>query len=114
MFILSAGVPKEKLILGIPTYGLSFVLNNENKYSIGDKITEQGSPGRISDRSGFLASEEVIELPIVPLKSVHFSFRFANKLKSMVMKDLSRMKVLSSPHVETKISFYLMIHKLCK
>jgi spore germination protein YaaH len=66
MFILSAGVPKEKLILSIPTYGLSFVLNNENKYSIGDKITEQGSPGRISNRAGLLASEEVIESLTVP------------------------------------------------
>lgn len=110
MFILSAGVPKEKLILGIPTYGLSFVLNNENKYSIGDKITEQGSPGRMSDRSGFLATEEVNEVRSVPFTSVHCSSRFANKLKSMVIKDLSPMKVSSLLHVEATISFYTMIH----
>lgn len=59
MFILSTGLPKEKLILSIPTYGLSFVLQNENKYFIGDQIAEQGSPGRITDRTGLLALTEV-------------------------------------------------------
>jgi hypothetical protein len=59
MFILSAGVPKEKLIMSIPTYGLSFVLDDENKYQIGDQISTPGLPGSITHTTGILASYEV-------------------------------------------------------
>jgi len=59
MFILSAGVPKEKLIMSIPTYGLSFVLDDENKYEIGDQISAPGLPGPITHTTGILASYEV-------------------------------------------------------
>lgn len=59
MFILSSGVPKDKLILSVPTYGLSFVLENENKYQIGEKISAQGFPGRQTHTIGMLASYEV-------------------------------------------------------
>ncbi|CAF1311435.1 unnamed protein product [Adineta steineri] len=58
-FILSSDVPKEKLIMGIPTYGLSFLLENENKYSIGDNILASGLPGRITHIPGILASYEI-------------------------------------------------------
>jgi len=59
MFILQTGVPKDKLIMSIPTYGLSFLLEDENKYQIGDKIAEQGFPGRITHTIGVLASYEI-------------------------------------------------------
>ncbi|CAF3871503.1 unnamed protein product, partial [Adineta steineri] len=58
-FILSSDVPKEKLIMGIPTYGLSFLLENENKYSIGDNILASGLPGRMTHIPGILASYEI-------------------------------------------------------
>jgi hypothetical protein len=59
MFILEVGVPKDKLIMSIPTYGLSLVLEDENKYQIGDKISGLGAPGRITNTQGILASYEV-------------------------------------------------------
>ncbi len=59
MFILSSGVPKNKLILSIPTYGLSFLLEDENKYQIGNEILAEGFPGRMTHTIGMLASYEV-------------------------------------------------------
>ena len=59
MFILQVGVPKEKLIMSIPTYGLSVLLENANQYQIGDRITDLGTPGDITNTKGLLASYEV-------------------------------------------------------
>lgn len=53
-------VPKEKIIMSIPTYGLSYILEDGNKYQIGDKISAPGLPGPITNTPGILASYEVI------------------------------------------------------
>jgi hypothetical protein len=45
--------------MSIPTYGLSYLLEDENKYQIGDKISGLGAPGRITNTQGILASYEV-------------------------------------------------------
>jgi hypothetical protein len=45
--------------MSIPTYGLSFLLENENKYAIGDKILAPGISGPITHTTGMLASYEV-------------------------------------------------------
>ena len=52
-------MPKEKLVLGIPTFGLSFIMEDENKYQLGDSILAQGYPGRQTRTVGMLASYEV-------------------------------------------------------
>ena len=57
--MISLGVPKEKLILSIATYGLSFLLENQVKYQIGSKILGQGFPGSFTNRKGILAAYEV-------------------------------------------------------
>jgi hypothetical protein len=112
IFTLSAGVPKEKLILSIPTYGLSFLLENEDKYQIGDKISAQGLPGRVTNTTGILASYEVnhFHLTIFRKKDIFFKFRFANILNPMVTNDFYRMKVLLLLHITRKISLHSMIH----
>ena len=45
--------------MSIPTYGLTFLLENENQYQLGDQILAQGFPGRITHTIGMLASYEV-------------------------------------------------------
>jgi hypothetical protein len=59
LFVLSMGVPREKLIVSIPTYGLSFALEDQKKYRIGDAIVGLGQPGRQTRTSGMLAAYEV-------------------------------------------------------
>jgi hypothetical protein len=52
-------MPKEKLVLSIPTFGLSFILEDAQKYQLGDAILAQGYPGRQTRTVGMLASYEV-------------------------------------------------------
>ncbi|CAF4935194.1 unnamed protein product [Rotaria sp. Silwood1] len=60
--ILSYGISKDKLIMSIPTYGLSFILEDNNKYNINDRLLGQGFPGRITHKKGILAAYEICDL----------------------------------------------------
>ena len=55
---LTLGVPREKLILGIPYYGRSFS-KSKNKNHIGAEASGSGSPGEYTRESGFLSFFEV-------------------------------------------------------
>jgi hypothetical protein len=56
---LAHDVPKSKLILSIPTYGLSFELDNPKRIQLNGSVIAQGAPGRITHTLGMLASYEV-------------------------------------------------------
>lgn len=59
MFLLSSGIPKEKLILSIPTYGLTYTLDNPDQYRIGDLIASKGLPGPDTQTPGIISTFEV-------------------------------------------------------
>lgn len=59
MFLLSAGVPKDKLILSIPTFGLTYTLESPEQYRIGDMIASKGLPGPSTQTPGILSKSEV-------------------------------------------------------
>lgn len=56
------GAPKEKLIIGMPTYGRSFTLADENIHGPNAKATEGGKEGVYTKESGFLAYYEICEM----------------------------------------------------
>ena len=56
---LEKGAPKEKLILGIPTYGKTFTLTDRNQHGIGVPITGAGKPGKLTKDAGTLGFNEV-------------------------------------------------------
>ncbi|CAO1342835.1 unnamed protein product [Diamesa hyperborea] len=58
-FWLSQGAPKEKLIMGIPTYGKSFTLANVNSNRIGAAITGPGIAGPWTREAGTLGYNEI-------------------------------------------------------
>ncbi|CAF3892236.1 unnamed protein product, partial [Rotaria sp. Silwood1] len=58
-FVLSTGLPKEKLIMSIPTYGLAFKLEDENKYQIGDHIAKKDFSDRIIHKVGILSYHKI-------------------------------------------------------
>ncbi|XP_055384185.1 probable chitinase 10 isoform X2 [Condylostylus longicornis] len=56
------GAPKEKLIIGMPTYGRTFTLANTDKYGPNSPATGGGKEGIYTKESGFLAYYEICEI----------------------------------------------------
>lgn len=55
------GTPKEKLIIGMPTYGRSFTLTDPRRYIVNSPSSGGGEAGKYTGESGFLAYYEVCE-----------------------------------------------------
>jgi chitinase len=58
---IKLGAPKEKLLIGMPTYGRSFTLNDPDKFDIGSPAKSGGDPGKYTGESGFLAYYEICD-----------------------------------------------------
>lgn len=55
------GAPKEKLIIGMPTYGRSFTLTNPGQNNVNSPATGGGEAGKYTGEEGFMAYYEVCE-----------------------------------------------------
>jgi chitinase len=55
------GAPKEKLMIGMPTYGRSFTLVDSTKFDIGAPATSGGSSGKYTAEAGFMSYYEVCD-----------------------------------------------------
>ncbi|XP_071870555.1 chitinase 7 [Bombus fervidus] len=53
------GAPKEKLMIGMPTYGRSFTLVDKEKFDIGAPASGGGIAGNFTNEAGFLSSYEI-------------------------------------------------------
>ncbi|XP_005090543.1 chitotriosidase-1 [Aplysia californica] len=56
------GCPREKLVIGIPTYGRSFTLADPNNNGIGAPISGAGKPGQFTGEAGILSYYEICQL----------------------------------------------------
>jgi len=56
---LNSGAPKEKLVMGLATYGRTFRLGKASKSSPGDPAVGPGEHGRFSAESGFFTYYEI-------------------------------------------------------
>ena len=56
------GAPKEKLVIGMPTYGRSFTLTNRNNYIVNSEAKDGGTAGEYTREAGFLSYYEVCEM----------------------------------------------------
>ncbi|KAK3917613.1 putative chitinase 10, partial [Frankliniella fusca] len=56
------GAPKDKLVIGMPTYGRSFTLSNTKQYKVNSPASGGGKAGEYTKEAGFLAYYEVCEM----------------------------------------------------
>jgi chitinase len=56
------GAPKEKLVIGMPTYGRSFTLNDRNNYVVNSEAKDGGTAGEYTREAGFLSYYEACEM----------------------------------------------------
>uniref|UniRef100_A0ABD2WTE2 chitinase n=1 Tax=Trichogramma kaykai TaxID=54128 RepID=A0ABD2WTE2_9HYME len=58
---ISQGTPPEKLVLGVPLYGISFTLKNSRNLHIIGSPAIGGYPGKFTNESGLLGYNEICE-----------------------------------------------------
>ncbi|KAJ8918065.1 hypothetical protein NQ315_011522 [Exocentrus adspersus] len=71
---IAAGLPANKLVLGVPSYGRNYVLKDSEDHDVGDPVLKAGEPGLYTAEEGFLAYYEVMEIlsdPFLGMRSVH-------------------------------------------
>ena len=56
------GTPKNKLVIGMPTYGRSFTLSDRNKYVVNSPAKDGGKAGEYTREAGFLSYYEVCQM----------------------------------------------------
>jgi chitinase len=56
------GAPKEKLVIGMPTYGRSFTLSDPDQYIVNSAAKDGGTAGEYTKEGGFLAYYEICEM----------------------------------------------------
>ena len=63
------GAPREKLIIGMPTYGRSFTLSNEKRFGVNSPSTGGGKEGVYTKEAGSIAYFEVCTLVVTVFTS---------------------------------------------
>lgn len=53
-YLIKKGLVLNKLIVGIPTYGLTFTLKDEEKHGVGDLVIGAGEGGMITQHKGIV------------------------------------------------------------
>ncbi|KAK3593300.1 hypothetical protein CHS0354_031359 [Potamilus streckersoni] len=84
---VSQGLPKDRINIGIPTYGRTFILRNPaHDIMMGAAVKGAGPPGKYTDTAGFLASYEICEL--MELENGRDIWHYEHKVPFFVVGDI--------------------------
>jgi chitinase len=61
-YYMSFGIPADKLVLGLATYGRSFTLQSSSNHGVGAPITGSGRGGSCTGEVGFIAYHEIKQM----------------------------------------------------
>lgn len=78
------GTPKEKLVIGMPTYGRSFTLSDRSKYIVNSPTSGGGTAGEYTREAGFLAYYEICDML---LKGANYIWDNEMKVPYLVQGD---------------------------
>lgn len=67
------GAAKEKLIIGMPTYGRSFTLANPQQYIVNSPATGGGDAGIYTGEEGFMSYYEVSYWQLTELRELRIN-----------------------------------------
>lgn len=72
--LLKSGASSEKIVLGIPTYGRSYTLFNEDATEIGAPADGPGEEGDATREKGYLAYYEVLNRHYAKIEFIHMNY----------------------------------------
>lgn len=106
-YFLSQGVPAEKLILGIPFYGRTFITDNEG--NIGDVTKDNsGFPGPYFRENAFLGYNEICRLQQIHTWDVSFDLRASQAIGKFKEDGVTKVTTFDTPRsVANKVKFMM-------
>ena len=101
---MQLGVPAEKIILGIPFFGRTFITSNDG--NIGDKAKDQGFDGPFVKEGGFLGYNEFCRLRKEHEWSVSYDSKSSQSIGKFRKDGLTHVVTFDSPRsVANKVKF---------
>lgn len=73
---ISSGADRNKLVLGIPTYGRSYTLFNKDTTDIGAPSDGPGEKGEATREKGYLAYYEVYNILYITIKTKYYCYLY--------------------------------------
>jgi len=87
-YILEKGVPANKLIVGLPLYGRTFLLQNPQNPSIAAPATKTAFAGNYTREDGFLGYNEICELQLTEPKAWRVVWQKAHQAPFMFKDNM--------------------------
>ena len=122
-FYIKQGASRDKLVLGIPTYGRSYQLVNPDAHEIGSPTDGPGKKGPGTKEDGYLAYYEVIKSLAIHLDNIivsrrpiiTFEIQFHRYVRAFKMKNgrllIQTQELMVLTHIIKTVCGWVMMTK---